>query len=517
MKIVLNRVFILLCFVVAAGLISVVACSSNNNQVNPVGTGGSGATAQGGAGGSQVEAGIGGTSGIAGSSGSAGQSDSGLDGTAGTTGSWPKGAGYGHVDSITHLINGAGSLVNLTHRSGQKTMDYTPSGNDPLDAGDGAGAPNTVPTIKSDQVKSEIWMPIIPYFSSPDLVDTYPPLVVIAKPNEVPVVLQPFTVAEAETEFSLTSPYVGKTVWSPHTVMVNGQKLAALTGLDMSLVHCSVGGGPVRHFLTSNGADKIFELFEDGTRQTLVSGLIAPSQMLCHPDGYLLVTTLPIWGCAYPEESVFGCENTGLKTPAKILKVTLDGTISEFATLPFDLKYPANQIPLSNWLRTTTDLMPQGWRYPMALKPDNSIVVGDQAGLAIMHVSGDGQTVEKVADMPALTSSAILAPNGFIYVISNMLMQEDGKTILTPPSIQVLDNDQWTTLQEIDGYQPFTDYLTSYMVGAPCAAQDGGLCLEPIGVLECIDFDDQNNLCIASSVKGSLDCFHLSFLEVADN
>ena len=272
-----------------------------------------------------------------------------------------------------------------------------------LDAGDEAGVPNTAPTLNFGGLTpdfTEMWLPIPPYMAV-NKEPTIAPLTGIVKPDATMETVGHFS--DWNTEFTLSC-------YTPFDTVVNGVPLKSYGGLSMDIADCMN-----RHFFVTNASNKVYELFSDGTRSVVTDQLPepgVPSAILCHPEGYLVVSTLPGY--------VKNAHMSHPTEPPRLVKITLDATpvVSTLATLPISSTYATPQQITTCWDFTHTKLAPaSGIRIPIAVRTDASFLVGDVGARIVYAVSKDGSTITEFSDMPLLTASAIFAPNEVMYMI----------------------------------------------------------------------------------------------------
>jgi len=452
--------------------------------------------------------GTGGSAGIAGSGGSSIDGSSGTGGTAGRggtgggtqAGQWKKGV----VGTADHgaivLAKNAGQVQGFAISNNLKTMDDPIDGgdpdalvadaNDPLDGSDEAGMPNTVPSVDLSGITpdfTEIWFPVQPY----KVLDNtkIAPLTAVLKPDGTVTTIQHFADWETQTDITMTCFDDSMTF----EVTLNGSQLKSYGGLSLDMADC-MG----RHFLVSNAADKVWELFADGTKTVLAGQFPGASAVMCHPEGYLLITTLP--------QFVKNAPNSHPVQGVRIYKLPLDGTPpAQLVELPVTADYITPQNVPTCWKYPFTDkALPAGLRLPITLDTNGDILVGDVGARKIYRVTIDGQTSTSFADMPLLTASAILAPNGVVYLVDAPLLDKTGQTVLSGTTIRAYNGTDWVDVIALTGYEQYIKAMSWGKNGVPCPPQfaDAGSCLSPWGVFTKISYGATAILYLVDPIKG---------------
>jgi len=445
--------------------------------------------------GSNPAAGAGGSS----IGGSGGSSAGGTAGTGGTSqGSWKKGVVGKSKGAIT-LAKNAGIIQGFAVTTGMKVMDGNLDGgdpdaladaNDPLDGGDEAGVPDTTPKVDLSGITpdfTEMWIPVPPYVSM-DNQPTIAPFTAILKPDGTMSKISHFP--DWNTDFALNC-------FSTFVAEVNGTQLKSYSGLSFDLADCMS-----RHFMISNSSDKVWELFADGTKQVLASGIVGASSMICHPEGYLAITTLP--------QYAKGNDTNPPEVAPKLMKVTLDGQTSTIADLPVGADYatlltfsPCFAFPF------TQNGMPIGIRQMVTLRSDASYLVGDVGARKIYAIDSAG-VVTEFASMDLLTVSAILAPNDIIYKVDAPFIGElngSAPFILAGASISGYDGAVWNKILDLTGYDAFVNNMSSGQIKVNCPAEFQSLadkCYQPWGVFIKIAFGATPTIYIMDPVKGEI-------------
>ncbi len=465
------------CFgLVAVTGASLTACSDDSSPNPAAATGGSGGNHTGGAGGSH-----------AGGSGGNVQA-----------GAWKPGViGKANHGAIL-LAKNAGQIQGLAVSRNMKPMDlpFGDAGDDAdldadlLDSGDEAGVPNTVPAVDLSGITpdfTEIWFPVQPYKKLDGT--QVAPLTAVLKPDGTVTTIPHFADWETQTDIVMDCFDDNMTF----EVTLNGGQLKSYGGLSLDMADC-MG----RHFLVSNASDKVWELFTDGTKSVLANQLPGASAIMCHPEGYLLVTTLP--------QFVKNAPNSHPVQGVRIHKLALDGTApSQLAELPVTMDYitPGN-VPTC-WKYPFTDkALPAGLRLPITLDTNGDLLVGDVGARKIYRVTPDGQSVTAFADMPMLTASAILAPNGIVYLVDAPLLDKTGQNVLSGTTIRAFNGTDWVDVIALTGYDQYINAMSWGKNGVPCPPQfaDAGACLSPWGVFTKISYGATAILYLVDPIKG---------------
>jgi hypothetical protein len=545
-----TRFLALLCALCVVIMASMVACSSDDSPSAQAGNGGSGnAAGQGGAAGVSGNGGNGGSSAQAGNGGS-----SGTAGSAGDNGGWKKGVVGKANKGVIVLAKGAGQIQGFSVNNGQKTtglqistvngvkshakainfgghllnfdggitmkpMDLPGDGGDSdadtdadagLDASDDVvsdsndeaeadaadadnGGVDTTPKVDLSQITpdfAEMWFPIPPYLDS-SFQPSIRPYTAILKPDGTVTTVQHFQDWTNELALNCFTTY-------PSTV--NGTPLHSYSGLSVDIADCLN-----RHFFISNAGKYVWELYSDGTKQILTPNddLSGASSIICHPQGYLVVTTLP--------QYAKGNDSNPPEVGVKIKKVTLDGVVSDIASLPVGADYTTLQkfTPCFAFPFTTMG-MPIGIRNPITLRSDGSYLVGDVGAKKIYAVSEDGVTTTVFSEMDLLTVSAILAPNDVIYKVDAPFIGTDETGVpflLTGATIQGYDGTAWQDVLPLPGYDAYVNTMSSGQIKVPCPQKFASLtdsCYQPWGVFIKIGFGANANLYIMDPVKGEI-------------
>ncbi|MFZ6015546.1 MAG: hypothetical protein ACOYUZ_04305 [Patescibacteria group bacterium] len=473
---------------------SFMACGDDDG---PAGSGGSSA------------GGAGGTGGDGGLDASAGQSGSGGSGGSQNP-QWVKGQ-VGTADrGVIILSQGSGQIQGMTLKPGMvmRTMDADAgaagmagsagAGGASGSAGSaGAGTPNTVPKVDLSQITpdfTELWFPIPPY-QDQNMGHTIPPLTGILTPDGNIHTLQHFQTWEDELTIKCFGTF---------PVMVNGKNMRSYGGLSLDMATCLD-----RHFLISNGSDKVWELYDNGNKSVIVEDLDGASAIFCHPQGYLVVTTLPQYE-----------KNADISPPVigvRLWKVALDGATNEIAELPVTADYATPQSVATCWTFPYTDkAMPAGLSIPIALRPDNSFLVGDVGARKIYTVSEDGANIDEFGGMPMLTASAVLAPNDVVYRVDAPLLgqKNDGNPVYVLEGLKIhgYDGVSWSEIIAFDGYDQYAETMSWGLNAVSCPAQytEEDICLQPWGVFAKVQPGASPVLYVMDPIKGQFSAVPLS-------
>jgi len=426
----------------------------------------------------------------------------GAAGSGGSSGSWRKGVIGKATRGAIVLAKGAGQIQGFSTTTGLKTMD------NPLDAGGGgdmdaqedvqdagneSGVPNTIPRVDLSQITpdfQEMWFPIPPYIdltNNPSYEPNIPPLTAILKPDGSIETMIHFP--NWVDDFLLHC-------YGTFPIELNGQHLQSYGGLSFDTADC-MG----RHFLISNAADKVWELYQNGNTHVLVEGIPNPSAIMCHPQGFLVITTLQ----GYVKSSAISPPGQ----PVKLLKLTLDGELSEIASMPIPNNYAtAREVVTCLMFQTTDYAIPAGLRIPVTLTQDSNYLVGDVGARTIYQVSEDGSQITPFADMPMLAASAILAPNDVVYMVDAPLLADNHGvwSLLKGTTIKAYKNGQWVEVLELPGYQDYMHQMSWGFNAVDCPPQyaNNDICLQPWGVFTKITFGATPTLYITDPIKGEL-------------
>lgn len=441
-----------------------------------------------------VAGGSGGQGGTTGNGGSAGNS---TGGSAGHGGSAPAGVWKpGVVGKADHgaivLAKNAGQIQGLAISRSMKPMDLPLDGGEDadLDADQPGGVPDTVPAVDLSGITpdfTEIWFPVQPYKKLDST--KIAPLTAVLKSDGTVTTVSHFADWETQTDIVMDCFDDNMTF----EVTLNGNQLKSYGGLSLDMADC-MG----RHFLVSNASDKVWELFADGTKSVLADQLPGASAIMCHPEGYLLVTTLP--------QFVKNAPNSHPVQGVRIHKLALDGSApSQLAELPVTMDYitPGN-VPTC-WKYPFTDkALPAGLRLPITLDANGDLLVGDVGARKIYRVTPDGQSITAFADMPMLTASAILAPNGIVYLVDAPLLDKTGQNVLSGTTIRAFNGTDWVDVIALTGYEQYINAMSWGKNGVPCPPQfaDAGACLSPWGVFTKITYGATAILYLVDPIKG---------------
>jgi len=498
-----TRFLALLCALCVVLMASMVACSSDDSPSAQAGNGGSGAAGSGGQAGSTAQGGSSGTAGGGGTStpgnpwqkGVVGKANKGAVMLAQNAGQIQGFSVYNAQKTTSLEFRNTGSFNNHDSGHGQKVMDLPTDGGD-LDADPDAevansGGVGTVPSIDLSGITpdfSEMWFPI-PAYKDMAGNPTVNPLTAVLKPDGAVSTISHFP--DWATEFKLGC------FSQTFDTNINQTPLKSFAGWSWDMVDCLN-----RHFLVSNGSNRVYELFPDGTRSILTESLPdpgVPSSIMCHPEGFLVVTLMPGYAKNAP--------NSKPLVGVKLAKITLDNqpVVSLIAELPISTDYAPQSNFTSCWSFThTTRAIPTGLHLPLAIKPDLSYLVGDVGARKAYSVSADGQTVSVFADMPQLTASLIYAPNGILYMVESPVLNKTATQVLQGTTIRAFDGTDYTDILQLDGYDQYINTMSWGMYGATCPPKfaSEGACKMPFGVFIKISNGATMILYVMDPIKG---------------
>ncbi|MFA4954652.1 MAG: hypothetical protein WC641_05045 [Patescibacteria group bacterium] len=528
-----NLVSTVFLFAAACAATGIIACGDDSTDP-PVGT--AGTTATGGAAGKDSGAG-----GISGTGGASGKGGAGTAGQGGAPSGWKKGV-VGTTKGPIELSKGSGQFQGQSNNTGVITVRSNPgvpgtggdsgaagaagdagqsgsagdagTGGTPGTGGSGAeagsagaagdagqagsGGYNTAPTIDLGGITpdfEEIWFAIPPYTEYIDA--TIPPLTGVLKKDGTLTVLNHFP-TWTPTDHELTVE-----CFSPVPTNVNGQGLRYYGGLSMDTADC-LG----RHFLVSNAADKIWELFPDGTKKEIASGIEGGSAMFCHPtDGFLVVSTLPKYEKWAAQDSL---PVVGAKL-LKIEPVIEDGgevwNVTTIAEMPITPDYLTTTNVAGCYIFPFTSYsLPLGLRIPITMRPDNTYLVADVGARKIYTVSTDGSQITLFADTALFTASVILAPNDVVYTVDAPIVELIDTTvgIVRGTVIKGFDGTAWKSVLEFTGYEPYVNNMSWAMQPYNCEVEyPGKWCFQPLGVYTKVTYGAQPTLYVMDPIKGS--------------
>lgn len=429
---------------------------------------GCGSDKPGGSAGTTATGGMGGAGEDSGASGNAGEA-----GQAGAPGNvWKKGViGKAGVPKI--IMQNGGPILGMSLRDPMlRTMDGE------LDGGtsDAEALPPVIPKVDfgTTSPSSDLHIFTPPYLrlENEKLVEAEPPYSVTYSPGGTVSVEEHFP--DWRTDWTIDC-------FIPHPVTVNGLNLQTYAGVTFD-VETKLN----RYFFATSADDAVYELRPGLEPKILAEGFGLPSTLMVHPQGFLIVTTLP----GYVKNAPL---NPPPELPAKLFKIAIDEphTVTEIASLPIPSDY--ENISSCYEFTFTPYAMPTSFRLPVALKEDGSYWMGDVGARRLYKISADGNTVEKIASMPLLVVALISAPNDVLYMVTPPILgnnggPEDPDYILKGVTIYALNEatTDWEEIVELTGYDGHEDDMSWGKFAIPCPDEyvDAGvpLCKQPIGV-----------------------------------
>lgn len=413
------------------------------------------------------------TGGMGGTAGNGGTSVGGSGGEAGTPGNvWKKGViGKAGVPKV--IMQNGGPILGISLQDPMlRTMDGELDGG----ASDAEALPPVIPKVDfgTTSPSSDLHIFTPPYLKleNEQLVVAEPPYAVTYSPNGAVTVDEHFP--DWRTDWTIDC-------FIPHSVNVNGLDLQTYAGVTFD-VETKLN----RYFFATSSDDAVYELRPGLEPKILAEGFGLPSTLMVHPQGFLVVTTLP----GYIKNAPL---NPPPELPAKLIKIAIDEphTVTEIASLPIPSDY--ENISSCYEFTFTPYAMPTSFRYPVALKADGSFWMGDVGARRLYKISSDGDTVEEVTSMPLLVVALISAPNDVLYLVTPPILgnaggPEDPDYILKGVTIYALNEDPlvWEEVVELTGYDGHEDDMSWGKFAIPCPDEfaDAGvpLCKQPIGV-----------------------------------
>lgn len=443
-----------------AGSLALAGCGSDE----PGGGGSAGTSATGG---------MGGAAGNGGTSATGGTSIGGAGGEAGTPGNvWKKGV-IGKAGEPRVIMKNGGPILGISLQDPMlRTLDGELDGGEP----DAETLPPVIPKVDfgTTSPSSDLHIFTPPYLKleNEQIVAAEPPYAVTYSPNGDVTVDQHFP--NWRTDWTIDC-------FIPHPVNVNGLDLQTYTGVTFD-VETKLN----RYFFATSADDAVYELRPGLEPKILAQGFGLPSSLMAHPQGFLVVTTLP----GYVKNAPL---DPPPELPVKLFKIAIDEphAVTEIAALPIPADY--ENITSCYEFGFTPYGMPTSFRIPVALKEDGSYWIGDVGARSLYKVSSDGQTVEKIANMPLLVVALISAPNDILYMVTPPILGNNGGTedpdyILKGVTIYALNEVslEWEEVIELTGYDGHEDDMSFGKFSIPCPDEyaDAGvpLCKQPVGV-----------------------------------
>lgn len=466
------------------GLVLPISCSSDETK----GGGSAGTTATGGSGGISEDSGTGGDGNISESGGNEGGA-----GEAGTSkNGWKKGV-VGKAKELIALAKKAGNLQGIaTDSLAIKTFDLPP---DAKESTEDDEHPQTAPIINGAELGdgkfNRMILPILAYQQNDGT--PIPPYTMIVDGDWKTEMIQHFE--------TWPSKDVDMSCYTPYPTQINGQSMKAYGGFSMDTTVCLN-----RWFLVTNGSTKVWELYPDGTRTALTDLQKPLSAILCHPQGYLIVSALTTYVLN---------EKFEVKTPSAIYKIDLDGTTQLIADMPVPDDYATNDMfgLCGAFPGISPDYIPPGMNIFLTLHPDGRIIVGEMGTQRIYNIEADGSVTE-FAKMEELTIGGLLAPNEVIYTIIPPMTNQIHSKVYKGTMIRAFTNGKWSDVTEITGYDTFLHAMQNFSRGTPCVEDPSGFCFQPVGIYFKLAAGTEPVLLITDPIKGELSAIPLDMDEV---
>lgn len=445
--------------------LAIMGCGSDE----PGGGGSAGTTATGGMGGT------GGTGGEGGTSTGGTSATGGTAGEGGTPGNvWKKGV-IGKAGVPRVIMQNGGPILGISLRDPMlRTLDGELDGG-ASDAEVDAGLPGVIPKVEFANPPAGDFVIITPPYQR--LVNG------IFEPAEPPytVTYKPDGEILFDQHFNDWQQSLNMGCYGPYPVTVNGQDLSAFSGVTFDIeVRLD------RQYFVTTASDCLYELMPNGLSEKRACGFDNPSSLLVHPQGFLVVTTLPGY--------VMNAPLSVPQLPVKIFKILADEpyTVTEIASLPIPANYATTQSVTTCPVPWNQYVMPSGQRIPFALFNDGNYAVGDVGARTIYKVSADGSSITEFATLDLLVAELILAPNDVLYAVTAPLLGDkldgNGATVIKGVVIKAWDivTQTWIDIAELSGYEPYANNMSNgnNAVSCPDEFAEQGLahCLLPEGV-----------------------------------
>ena len=383
--------------------------------------------------------------------------DSNTDGGSGSAGNpadvWRNGE-IGTVKKVSTIMNKGGYILGLDIKRNAKPLMKTMDGE--LDG----GLPPTIPTI--DFTESELnstLVVIVPPYKEP----AYAPYTVYFHPSKTVDVVSHYTDWTNELDVACFGDY---------PVVVNSISMQTYAGMMWD-----VASDSTRDFITTTADDCIYQVMPDGSRDEIVCGLEGPSSLIMHPDGFLVVTTLP----TYPADQAGALPLHGVR----LYKVEIDTkTLTEIAEMPIPNDYETDQsfcgqfTYTQNWLPTTM------WN-PVALWGDGSFMLSDVGAGKVYKVSEDGSMIEEYATTNIAVAGLTVA-HDVLYAVNSPVLGDkwdgEGPKIAKDATMSAWDEalGQWVDVTTLPGYINYPGDLSAQQTVVTCP-QD----MVDLGYMEC--------------------------------
>ncbi|MDF1496882.1 MAG: hypothetical protein P1P90_02375 [Patescibacteria group bacterium] len=421
-------------FLICVPMMFVNLASCGSDEPNTGATGGSGgATLDGGSG----QSGEGGASGA-------------------SANTWKKGV-VGSSTGVIALAKNAGNIQGVSLSAVTvKTLDSTME-----DAGDAdaESLPQTAPVIDGQELGegnfAQMILPVLPYQANDE--SAIPPFTMVVNGDWSTGAIQHFD--------TWPSPDIDMSCYTPYPTSVNGVDMKAYNGFTMDTAICLN-----RWFLVTNGSNKVWELFPDGTRAEMADLQKPLSSIMCHPQGYLLVSSLS----TYVQENGFH-----VNTPSEVHKVNLDGTAELKVEMPMPDDYATNNMfgLCGAYPGVSPEYIAPGMNIFLMMHPDGSLLVGEMGAQRIYKVDPENN-IDEFAVMDELTIGGILAPNEVIYTVLPPMTNQTHDIVHKGTRIRAFAEGAWQDVVEVGAYEAFTGSMQNFSRGTPCAEDPSGICYQ---------------------------------------
>ncbi len=455
------------------------SCGSDEESKGAGGSSGSGGSVDDGGAGDSATGGSGG--------GNGGSATGGVGGEAGAPESgWKKGV-VGKSKGVITLAKNAGNLQGIAMDPlAIKAFDLPSDEEGPAEDDPPQTAPIINGTELGDGKFNRMILPILAYQQSDGT--PIPPYTMIVDGDWNTETIQHFE--------TWPSSDVDMSCYTPYPTQINGQSMKAHNGFSMDTTVCLN-----RWFLVTNGSTKVWELYPDGTR-TVLADLEKPlSAILCHPQGYLIVSALT----TYVQDEGFK-----VKTPSTIHKIDLDGTSQLIADMPVPDDYATNNMfgLCGAFPGISPDYIPPGMNIFLTMHPDGSLLVGEMGAQRIYNIDANSDITE-FAKMQELTIGGLLAPNEVIYTVVPPMTDQTHSKVYKGTMIRAFANGEWRDVVEVAGYDAFLQAMGNFSRGTPCTEDPSGFCFQPIGTYFKLAAGTEPVLIITDPIKGELSAIPL--------
>ena len=445
------------------------SCSKDDDNPNPANTGGSAGVNAGG------DSGVGGMAGKGGNGGSAG-GQAGQAGTGGQGNPWKKG-NLGKVVSNKVISSNGGPVLAMDIQVIPQTMGLGGGSGAAGTAGAAGGnnLPPTIPTVDFSQAtpNSVLVLEVPPYLDL-NKQPTIPPYTVYIHPDQT---------VEAIQHYKNWTQDLALQCYGTYPVTVNGNNLHAYGGMVWD-----VATGQGRNFGVTSADDCVVEFLPNGDLQPLVCGLLSPTSLTYHPQGWLVVTTSP----GYTKNLPDSVPEKGVS----LYKVTTDNPVSTLiADIPVAADYmTSTNVPTCYVYPDTTLAIPNVLRNPVAILSTGDYLVADVGAKRIYKISPDGSVITEFVKLPPglLIAAMVVAPNDVIYIVTAPLLgdKNDGNGNFVIKGVTILawneTGQSWDEIDELTGYETYADSMSWGNNAVPCPPEFANLglarCLQPLGV-----------------------------------